>query len=183
MLDAVEESELNRTSANKAAIDRINVPSDLSDIEHLAVLRANHPDSKFKYRVIRGIYSYVKVTIGSLCGTRFKILSKNNKEPWLVTSIGDPEDHEYTFVKAYPNVSNTRHLFRAIKKPNIIVSHNLTHFNIFVSEQDLLDEIQYVFDERLTIEIEKQDQLDAKKKAKKRVNKMKDKIKSKKENN
>jgi hypothetical protein len=176
---SIEQIEETRVASN----DRINIPTNACHIENMAIVKSTDPNCKKPYHMIRGIYSYVKVTIGKLTGTRFSRVLKNNTNPWLISTVGDPSKYDYIFVKAFSNIPNARHLFRAAKEfkdpdgSKIIESSEGNDFGTLASEPDLLDWIQKVFDNRLTIKIEELDLQKAKSEFSKKIKNTKPKSK------
>jgi hypothetical protein len=184
---SIEQIEETRVASN----DRINIPTNACHIENMAIVKSSDPNCKKPYHMIRGIYSYVKVTIGKLTGTKFGRISKSNTDPWLIATVGDPSKYDYVFVKAFSNAGiartcnpypNARHLFRAAKEfkdpdgSKIIESAEGTNFSTLASESELLDWIQKVFDNRLTIKIEELDLQKARAEFSKKIKNTKSKL-------
>jgi hypothetical protein len=116
--------------------------------ESMAVIKNKDPSSFYKYKMISGTYTYVKVTVGRLTGTKFENINSNNKDPWLVISDDDidADDYEHTFVKAYSDIANVKHLLKYIKE--LIFEPGGINFNIEVSESDMLERIQTTINNR-----------------------------------
>jgi phage anti-repressor protein len=174
-IEQIELNELSQVTTRVASNDRINIPKRKYDTECLAIVRNEDNSSEFKYKTIRGTYTYVKATIGKLTGTKFQRLTKHNNKPWLVTS-SDPDNYEYTFIKAFSDVSNARHLFRASEELKFESSG--VNFNTSMSESDLLEYIQKVYDNRLSIPLLESDTLEAKKKSKSKIKEVKSKTRT-----
>jgi hypothetical protein len=175
-VEQIEESELAKVETQVASKDRINKPASSCNIECMAIIKNTSKELPFK--MIRGTYTYVKLTIGRLTGTKFARVVRGDE--WSITENGSGP---YEFIKAYSNVPNARHLFRAFKiskntnNSNTIKSVVGINFSSDLSDFELLDQIQYIFDNRLTIEVEERDRLLASKSANKKIREVKSKIK------
>jgi hypothetical protein len=174
--ETIERDEMSQMTTCVASKDRINVPTNKCNIESNAIIRNNEPDAKFKYKSIRGVYSYVKLTIGKHTGTKFTRLGKDNKEPWLISVVGNPNEFNYTFIKAYADVPNARHLFRASRE--LIFETSGVNFNFNNSEPELIQHIQDIFDNRLVVPLLPVHKSEAVRKSSTRVREAKSKTKT-----
>jgi hypothetical protein len=162
-IEQVEQTETMKMSIS----DRINVPPNNYDIEQLVIFEK---DSQLY--VVRGTKTYVSAKCRQLCG---KALTK------LTDSIKHKEDgYDYTYLRYYKDVPNARHLFRVIKQQlgNKIKTKTNTIILEDISIDDILNRIQDIFDQRLTVNLDEDQLKTVKYQSKKNINEIKTKTKT-----
>jgi hypothetical protein len=150
-LEQAEQSELHNLEIKKVVNDRINGPITSSNVEQLILFKVDNA-----YYVVRGTLSYIKAKFRSLTGITYSDRKKSSSNT------------NYIYVETFENVPNARHLYRALSK-FITITVKGNSFTTDDSEPNIIKAIQNVFDKRLTITIEQEELLVAKRNATKKV--------------
>jgi len=161
-IEHIEQTEVS-------VIDRVNTPPGECDIEQLIVFEVES-----SLYIIRGAMSYVSSKCRQLCGKSLAKIIKDN--------LSNVSNDQYKYLRYYKDVPNARYLFKVAKdrlKSDIEISGNkITIVNESISTDYVLNKIQEIFDQRLTVDITDTQKKEVKPKVDKKVKNIRSKSKT-----